>query len=231
MRFEEIGKGRLGTVLVKSHASRGTPIVRTTTKYAQPPGRFRAVHEALAESIKTTASLRHNFNNALIEIYDNEYRKMGAHSDQALDLVSDSSIAVFSCYEHPNQSRSRRKLIIESKDSEERFEVPLAHNGVVTFSVHANRRYKHRIVLDAHDDSSENRWLGITFRTSQTYVRASEGRALFEDGTELTLAHEDQRREFYALRGRENRETDFVYPRLGYTISASDLLPPVADFH
>ena len=42
----------------------------------------------------------------------------------------------------------------------------------------------------------------------------------------LTLADDDQRREFYHLRSRENNETDFAYPRLTYTISESDLMPP-----
>ena len=45
--------------------------------------------------------------------------------------------------------------------------------------------------------------------------------------TRLTLADDEQRREFYRLRRRENNETDFTYPRMTYTISESDLMPPV----
>ena len=41
------------------------------------------------------------------------------------------------------------------------------------------------------------------------------------------LADEPERKAFYMLRGKENRETDFRYPMLDYTISPSDLLPPV----
>lgn len=40
-------------------------------------------------------------------------------------------------------------------------------------------------------------------------------------------ADDEQRHEFYRLRRRENNETDFVYPMLTYTISESDLVPPV----
>lgn len=40
-------------------------------------------------------------------------------------------------------------------------------------------------------------------------------------------ADEEQRSEFYRLRRRENKETDFVYPPLTYTVSDSDLVPPV----
>eukprot|EP00959_Pyramimonas_sp_CCMP1952_P068045 1420046-Pyramimonas_sp.AAC.1 len=36
VQFEQVGKGRLGTVLTKPDVARGTPIVRTTTKYGSP---------------------------------------------------------------------------------------------------------------------------------------------------------------------------------------------------
>lgn len=48
-----------------------------------------------------------------------------------------------------------------------------------------------------------------------------------DDKFEILLAHNEQRREFYQLRRRENNETDFSYPLLTYTISESDLMPPV----
>ncbi|KAB2389984.1 hypothetical protein F9B16_01700 [Actinomadura montaniterrae] len=47
------------------------------------------------------------------------------------------------------------------------------------------------------------------------------------EGARLTLADDEQRREFYRLRRRENNETDFAYPLLTYTVSESDLMPPV----
>lgn len=72
VKFERVGKGRLGTVLVDSAGDRGTPIVRTTTKYSAPARGFQAVHQELVQQIAAAASLSLGFNNALIENYSNE---------------------------------------------------------------------------------------------------------------------------------------------------------------
>ena len=81
---------------------------------------------------------------------------------------------------------------------------------------------------DETGQPSENEWLGVTFRTSKTFVvAADDGHAHFPDGTALTMAHDEQRKEFYTLRARENAEVLFAYPRLAYTLSESDLMPPV----
>ncbi|MER6678296.1 hypothetical protein [Streptomyces sp. NPDC000983] len=225
--LENVGKGRRGAVLARIDEAGGVPLVRTTTQYAGPAQRFRAVHERLAQQIRDCAELPVDFNNALFESYTNAYTTMGGHSDQALDLADDSFIAVFSCYRHPEVGPPR-KLVFEEKGSGgEGFEIPLAHNGVVAFSVDTNRRLRHRIVLDAPARTPDNEWLGLTFRTSKTLVRYHDGVAQLPQGERLVSADEDQRREFYGLRRRENRETDFVYPLLAYTVSESDLLPPV----
>ncbi|MCK9870334.1 hypothetical protein MRI28_11900 [Nocardiopsis dassonvillei] len=224
--LEDLGKGRRGAVLTKAVEADGVPLVRTTTQYGNPAQRFRTVHEGLAQRIQELAAIPVGFNNALIEVYTNTYKKMGGHSDQALDLADDSFIAVFSCYRHPEASPPR-KLVFESKEAgAERFEVPLAHNSVVAFSVESNRRLKHRIVLDAPDQRADNQWLGVTFRTSKTLVRFRGGHAYLPQGVRLMSADDEQRREFYQLRRRENNETDFVYPPLAYTVSESDLVPP-----
>lgn len=226
VRWEDVGKGRRGAVLAKSDETDGVPLVRTTTQYVNPAQRFQAIHERLAQQIQEKAALSVGFNNALIETYTNAYTTMGSHSDQALDLVDESFIAVFSCYEHP-EAGPPRKLIVESKASGgEKFEIPLVHHGVVVFSVASNRRLKHRIVLDAPAQAADNQWLGLTFRTSKTFVRYRDGKAYLPQDVRLTAADEEQRREFYRLRRRENNETDFVYPCLAYTVSDSDLTPP-----
>ncbi len=233
VQFEELGKGRQGTVLVKPNELRGNPIVRTTSKYVSAANAFRPIHLKLAKQIEEVASLKSGFNNALIENYTNAYFKMGAHSDLALDLEDDSLIALFSCYETPDLDAPLRRLVVEPKSTEEvtggnqlePVEIALEHNSVVVFSVAANRRFKHKIVLDKSANPPENKWLGITFRTSKTFVRIGDGKAYFEDGSQLTLASEDQRSEFFSLRGQENRETNFFYPEIAYTISESDLLP------
>lgn len=228
-RFERTGKGRQGAVLVKADEAGGIPIVRTTTRYSAPAQRFRPVHERLAKQIQEIASLPAGFNNALIETYTNDYTNMGGHSDQALDLADESFIAVFSCYKRPELARPPRELLVESKGpGGDTGAIPLAHNSVVVFSVDANRRFKHKIVLDALARPPANQWLGITFRTSKTPIHFRGGRACFLDGVCLALASDEQRQEYYHLRRRENQETGFVYPRITYTISESDLMPPDA---
>ncbi|MEU3690459.1 alpha-ketoglutarate-dependent dioxygenase AlkB [Streptomyces narbonensis] len=226
-RWEDVGKGRRSATLTKVDEAGGVPLVRTTTRYSSPTQRFRAVHERLAQQIQEHVALAVGFNNALVECYTNAYKTMGSHSDQALDLAGESFIAVFSCYRHP-EARPLRKLIVESKQAGgERHEIPLAHNSVVAFSVNSNRRLKHKIVLDAPAQAADNQWLGVTFRTSKTLVRFRDGHAYLPQGARLTSADDEQRQEFYRLRRRENNEADFTYPPLTYTVSESDLMPPV----
>ncbi|MFF1902639.1 hypothetical protein [Kitasatospora sp. NPDC058218] len=226
-RLEGVGKGRRGAVLARIDEAGGVPLVRTTARYGSPTQRFRSVHERLAREIQERAALSVGFNNALIESYTNACTTMGSHSDQALDLADESFIAVFSCYQHPEASPPR-KLIFESKGSDgERFEIPLAHHGVVVFSVESNRRLRHKIVLDTPVRTADNQWLGVTLRTSKTFVRFRDGQVCLPQGARLMSADDEQRREFYRLRRRENKETDFSYPLLTYTISESDLMPPV----
>ncbi|MEE1767968.1 hypothetical protein PUR34_07160 [Streptomyces sp. JV185] len=227
VRWEDVGKGRRGAVLTKVDDAGGVPLVRTTTRYRSPTQCFRAVHERLARQIQERAAISVGFNNALIESYTNAYKTMGSHSDQALDLADESFIAVFSCYQHP-EAGPPRKLIFESKESGgEKFDIPLAHNSVVAFSVDSNRRLKHKIVWDAPVQAADNQWLGVTFRTSKTLVRFRDGHAHLPQGARLMSADDEQQREFYQLRRRENNEADFSYPLLTYTISESDLMPPV----
>ncbi len=227
IRFEQVARGRHGAVLVAPEESRGTPIVRTTSSYETPAQSFRPLHLRLAQRIRELAPLPFAFNNALAERYSNAYSRMGLHSDQALDLQAGSSIALFSCYQHPDRATPPRALIVQPKEKrEDSFEIPLTHHSVVVFSLDTNRRFRHKIVLDTSRQPPENQWLGITFRTSGTYVRRRDESVCFEDGTPLTLADEEQRRAFYKLRRRENQEVGFTYPSLGYTISESDMLAP-----
>jgi hypothetical protein len=235
VRFEDVGKGRQGAVLIKIDETCTIPIVRTTTRYSVPAQCFQSVHEQLAQQIQTIASLSVGFNNASIENYTNAYTTMGSHSDQALDLADESFIAIFSCYKHPELANPPRKLLVELKESgrdspkgtlRDRIEIPLTHNSVVLFDLDTNRRLKHKIVLDTSTQTPENQWLGITFRTSKTFVRFRDEYPYFLDDARLTLANDEQRREFYNLRRRENNEMDFTYPRIAYTISESDMMPP-----
>jgi hypothetical protein len=237
--FEDVGKGRKGNHLVKVEET-GIPLVRTTTKYNVPAHHFSALHTTIAEQITkkiqtiAATSLQSNFNNALIEIYNSEYTKMKYHSDQCLDIASNSWIALFSCYEQPEivSKHVLRKLKVRDKEAHKEFEFVLQNNSVVFFSVATNAKFQHKIVLEpvhgTKEAIPENRWLGITFRTSETFIRFKENIPYFLDGTPLQLATEEERRNFYITRGQENKSMDFKYPTMNYTLSESDLMPPIA---
>ncbi|MCS3799090.1 hypothetical protein [Niastella sp. OAS944] len=147
-------------------------------------------------------------------------------------MADDSYIGVFSCYERPDELSAQhvRKLKIRSKVSDEEFEYTLTHNSVMLFSVTTNTKWLHKIVLDAAPDPNslvaDNKWLGITFRMSKTYVQFKDGEPYFANGKPLELANKEQEMEFFKLRGQENRSMDFVYPELAYTLNVADRLMP-----
>jgi len=217
--FEHVTGGRAGNHLTKPGAQ-GVPIVRTTTRYLRPAHAFSAAHDGLVERLP-----ERSFNHALIEIYDQRYRKMGYHSDQALDLAEGSHIAIVSVYDRPLRGPGVRQLMVRSKETGERFSFPLDHGSVVLFSVATNARYLHKIVLPAKAPE-DTRWLGLTLRRSKTFVTFRDGEPTLADGRPLTLADETERKTFYRLRGQENRAADFRYPSLSYTISEADRLLP-----
>jgi hypothetical protein len=221
VRFDDVTNGRRGAVLVAPD-TKGVPIVRTTTPYAAAAQLFQPIHARLAQEISESGRLPQPFNNALAEHYTNAYAKMKYHSDQAQDLAEGSWIAVYSCYREP--ALASRRLMVQPKAGGAAFEVPLEHGSVVAFSVDDNQRFLHAIRL--RSPAPNNEWLGITFRTSKTFLRFIDGRPTLPDGTTLTLASEDERREFLKMRRRENEEMGFMYPPISYTLSESDLLPP-----
>lgn len=235
--FEDVGKGRKGNHLVDPGAN-GVPIVRTTTRYETATNTFADIHHRIIEEIKQ--ELKHqqgmeettlHFNNALIEIYDHSYTKMNYHSDQALDLAANSWIALFSCYEGVNiDEKTLRKLKIQSKITSEEFEFTLENNSVILFSLETNAKFRHKIVLEPQTpprpNLAGNRWLGITFRESKTWIHFRDGRPYFDNGELLALADEDQAKNFYQLRGQENNGIDFEYSAIAYTLSIGDTLEP-----
>lgn len=233
--FEPVAKGRIGNHLVHVNGN-GIPIVRTTTKYNIPAHDFSAIHHMVAARINEhivkdnlTGVPALDFNNALIEVYDSSYAKMNYHSDQSLDLDADSYIGLFSCYENPDALTDSqiRKLKIRGKESEAEFEYSLTHHSVILFSVATNTKFLHKIVLEgASTATAGNKWLGITFRKSKTFIQFDNDLPRFSDGTLLELANKEQETEFFKLRGQENRSMDFVYPALSYTINVADTMKP-----
>ena len=147
INFENITKGRIGSTIVNLKNNL-IPIVRTTTKYQNPSQCFTNLHFELIEKIKNILNISQlQFNNALIEIYTNDYKTMKFHSDQALDLVNNSYICIYSCYSN-SLKHDLRKLIIKNKLSNEINEVNLFHNSIVIFSTIDNSNNLHKIILN-----------------------------------------------------------------------------------
>ncbi|MBW8685227.1 hypothetical protein [Chitinophaga rhizophila] len=237
--FESVAKGRIGNHLV-STGEQGIPVVRTTTQYNIPANDFSTQHHKIVAYINEAVSREGlsaipllQFNNALIEVYDETYWKMNYHSDQCLDIEDDTYIGVFSCYEHPDAltAQHMRKLKMKDKATGDESEYALTHHSVILFSTATNKQFQHKIVLDAAPNPKstvpDNRWLGITFRVSKTYLRFKDGLPCFTDGSQLILADKEQASIFYKLRGQENSSLDFEYPPLNFTVNPADLMLPV----
>ncbi len=236
IEFENIVNGRKGATLVdykndlipiirtttNYYKNDLIPIIRTTTNYNKPTQKFLQLHYDIIENIKKTSKIEHlELNNALIEIYDNQYRKMGYHSDQALDLADNSYICVFSCYDNPTDIR---KLKIKDKNTQKESEILMEHNSVIIFSTETNKNYMHKIVLDTN--KSQNLWLGVTFRLSKTFIQFINDKPYFYNTDRiLRICNQDEKNEFRKLKGDENSKTDHKQIDIDYTISIGDILP------
>lgn len=219
--FEDVAKGRKGANLV-DYRNGSIPLVRTTTIYRGPNKKFSDVHYGIIDSIKKiTRDNNLEFNNALIEIYDTEYSKMGYHSDQSLDLNGSSFIGIFSCYDDPT-TKSLRTLRIKNKLTDKEDDIALEHNSIILFSVATNQKYLHKIILESNTVNC--RWLGITFRRSKTFIVFHNELPYFSNGKILALANKDQRKEFYKYKSLENSSTEYVYPDVDYTVSVGDTI-------
>lgn len=224
--FEDIRKGRKCAVLVRTQDDR-VPIVRTTTAYQQPVQAFLDIHHQIVENIKESfkEASRVDFNNAMIEIYDANYRTMRYHTDQALDLDPESYICLFSCYENEQCHRSDvRKLRVKHKMTNKSSEIALEHNSAILFSVSANDEHLHKIFLSS--PKSKNRWLGVTLRLSKTWIQfVDQAPYVYPSDVILRIANKDERSAFLRYKGQENKSVGFQYPKLDHTISMSDTMP------
>ena len=218
--FDDIIKGRKGAIL-SDDANNLIPIVRTTSSYTLPAQKFNEIHYNIIRKIKEVM-LDVEFNNAMIEIYNCDYKTMKYHSDQSLDLEADSFICLFSCYSN-SQTTNLRKLKIKEKGSEIENEIILKHNSIVMFSTNTNKKYVHKIVLESHS-KDDTQWLGLTLRKSKTLIKFIDEIPYFENNTILRFGNDDERREFMKMKGMENQLSDFTYPDINFTISPSDLM-------
>ena len=144
--FENVTVGRKGAVICDIN-NNIIPLVRTTTKYNNPCQQFNEIHYKLINQIQQlTNNTNIKFNNALVEIYNNEYSSMGYHTDQAIDLQNNSYICLFNIY-NDNTNSNIRSLIIKNKLTNVEKEIILEHNSIVIFSTEINKEYLHKIVL------------------------------------------------------------------------------------
>jgi hypothetical protein len=227
--FEKVGDGRAITILLEPRADMSLPIVRTTAVYEKPAQRFAKIHQDLRADIVKASGVNDAFNNAMLELYSKRYTKMRFHSDHALDLQPATHIAVYSCYDSAQElcDTALRRLIVQDKETGETWAIDMQNNSVIVFSLETNGKFLHKIVSSATvDAANETKWLGLTLRTSSTFVSSilNSMAMLNINGKELTLATEKQRMEFYRMRSQENSSTTFRYPQIDYTISPSDLL-------
>lgn len=228
IEFEDITKGRKGAVLV-DYKENLMPIVRTTTNYRKPCQKFKLNHYKLMDEIKKIINIMNKdieFNNAMIEIYEPNYRKMGYHTDQSLDLKENSYICLFSCYENnSNNLEDLRKLKIKNKITEKYSEILLENNSIVLFSTSTNFEHKHKIVLDSI--TAKNRWLGITFRTSKTFIKFNGNvPCIYPFNKVLKIANDEEKKDFFKHKKNENINNIYIYPYIDYTISINDTLVP-----
>jgi hypothetical protein len=222
--LEPITTGRLGGTLGLIQNGL-VPLVRTTSRYTLSIQNMTKHHQRLLQHIQKIPPNECIYNNALIEVYGHQYRSMGYHSDQAQDLDEKSSICLFSCYNNPN-TKSLRNLHIKNKSTGQQDVIILKHNSIVTFSVKTNAQFVHKIVLENADDD-KTQWLGLTFRTSKTFIEFQDNTPYFsKTDRQLLLATKEQEKQFYKQRSLENATTDHVWPVLNYTLSPSDLLNP-----
>ena len=230
-KFTEICRGRKGAIVSAFTTSLKIPLVRCTTKFNDAVQKFEPIHYKLIQQInniliqKKTKIL--DFNNALIEIYDVNYKSMKFHSDQSLDLDENSFICIFSCYEKQN---SNRILEIKNKLTGKLTEIDLDNNSIILFNLVTNSKYLHKIKLKKNSkldkiDSNQDKWLGVTFRLSKTYINFEcQTPVLLNLNKELRLANEAEEKEFFNLKKRENNEINFPFPNIEYTISPGDLI-------
>ena len=67
-----------------------------------------------------------------------------------------------------------------------------------------NKKYLHKIILN-NNNITGNLWLGITFRLSKTFIHFINELPYFSNGNQLTLANDEQKKEFYKYRQTENK--------------------------
>lgn len=223
IEFEDIGYCRKGANIIYTDSNK-YPIVRTTTIYKSPIQKMNVIYLHLMNEIINTLKIHTHlsdikFNNAMVEIYNIGYNKMGYHSDQSLDLEDNSYIAIYSCYS--NKCNKKRILVTKNKITNEIQEYILDNNSIILFSTNTNKQFLHKIILSQSKcncgDCIHNQWLGITFRLSKTFIEYKNNIPYINNNI-LTIATNDEKMYFLKLKGQENKQISFLYPPINFSL-------------
>lgn len=207
--LEEIIPGRRAAIFVNLNDDRSVPIVRSSTKYTNPPYLFTdTMHQLLKDGHVTNET-----NNIMFEVYDKRYKTMKMHSDLDLDLSMKHPIQILSLFEHPEQDDGTRALIVQDKVSGDTATIPLLHGTIVSFSRKTNAKTCHRIVHQPKKGETENGcWLGLTMRVSD--------RTNKQDEFELNDT------EIYRLCKLRRESCDVFIGKSNHTVNKADFLTP-----
>jgi hypothetical protein len=218
--FEKTAKTRQVANLVQSDEHGHLPIVRTTTSYRNPVQSFSPAFLGLGDTIVSAINSKTGtipeFNNAMVEVYEASYQKMGFHTDHAQDLTPDSYICIFSCYENNKDGGNPRLLVVKEKQTGTEQVIEMRHGQCILFSTATNALHVHSIM----GNGCKRRWLGVTFRLSKTFVER-RGDELYFAGSDKLLrrATEEETLEMRKCKSMENSEIEYVWPEMDYTIS------------
>lgn len=220
-QFEPVVKGRSSAVVVEPFEGK-IPVIRTSTTYNNPAQRFRDVHRDIirylnSDSKKYKEDNRINeqkkYNNAMIEIYDERYKKMGFHSDQVFDVEENSNILTYSCYEDPD--KPNRMFVFCDKQHKKERSVVLQHDSLLIMPWNFNQNYLHKIVMiQKIDTDKNNKYVSITYRKSKTFIDPKN--------PHIHKANNEEKKEFYKLCGIQNNEIDPKIPEFNYAISTAE---------
>jgi hypothetical protein len=208
--FEEIIKDRFSAHYVKLEDNK-IPIMRTTMKHKS----INIFTPIIMDIIKEIGI---EFNTCNVELYKKNYKKMKWHTDISLDLKNDSYICIYSCYQSELNEPSR-KLVVKNKTNGDIESFILEHNSIVLFSTEFNKNHIHKIELI---NDRDNDWIGITMQQSKTFI----GKDLYfidEPRKKITKATNEQTLEFYKYKSLENKNIDFEYPLIDYTLNDSKM--------
>jgi hypothetical protein len=235
--WEFITKGRycaniVNTSIGSESDNVSIPIVRTTTKYTKPVQLLTQEYSRIIDIImdqtnnmiqQSNGSIK--WTNGMIELYDDNYRTMGFHTDQMQDISPGTYICIISLY--PSNAKPRQ-FYIKNKQSNLVRIFPMDNYSVIIMDTNENKQHVHKII----SNQSSGYWIGITLRYSQTWItwKDQECYLLSANQTKLikfSIGTESDQTLYYKMKKNENSMIEWEWPYLTWTISPSDLIKPI----